>query len=301
MRSFAILLIDITIWLSGKILNLLYYLLGSRFIYLTGKLTGDFFYFLNSRERKITETELSSFFGNRFDRVKIKDITRRSFENYYKRQIETIFFGRLGKQKLNRIVHAEGIENLDMVLSEGKGVILLLSHFGSFLLPLPFLGYMGYKVNQATGKQRHASLIAERIWVWRKKEADRLPVKFIQVDKFLRPIYEALGNNELVAIAFDGRDGSNWVTVDFFDKKVSFSTGPFELARRTGAKIIPTFIIRNEDNTHNLVMEPPFKLSDNPDLDKAVTADTINYTEIFAGYVSRYPCHFGMALYKLRT
>jgi len=198
-------------------------------------------------------------------------------------------------------VHAEGLENLDIALSRGKGVILLLSHFGSFLLPLPFLGYRGYNINQITGKQIHTSLIAERMWRWRKKDADKLPINFIQADKFLRPVYKALMNNEIVVMAFDGRDGSKWAVTEFFERKVRFSTGPFELAKNTGATIIPTFTIRMKNGTHKLVLESPFKLTNVNQTESALLYDTRRFAKLFARYIEESPSHFGMVLYRLKS
>ena len=216
MRHIVILFIDIVLYLLMEGVYLIFYLFGWRFISHAGKMTGDIIYLLSGGKREKTEKELKFLFSSIYDDNKIKDITKKSFEHYYMRQLETVFFGSLNKKSLNRMMDVEGIENLDLALSRGKGIILLLSHFGSFLLPLPFLGYRGYKVNQITGKQKHTSLFAERLWMWRKKEAERLPVGFIQVDKFLRPLYKALNKNEIVAIAFDGRDGSVYQSVRFF-------------------------------------------------------------------------------------
>jgi KDO2-lipid IV(A) lauroyltransferase len=300
MRRLTILPLDTCLWLLGKGCYLILYLLGWRFIGTAGRFAGDVIYSLSRTRRETTEEELSVLFGNRFARRRIKDITRRSFENNYGRQIETIFFGALNEDRINKIMDVEGLEYVDMALLKGKGVILLLSHFGSFLLPLPFLGYRGYRVNQVTGKQLHTSLIAERTWTWRKKRADRLPVNFIQADSFFRPVYRALMNNEVVAMAFDGRDGSKWVTTDFFERKAQFSTGPFGLARRTGATIIPTFIIRGKNNSHKLILESPFRLVESNDTRAALSNDTRRFAEKLAKYVGKYPCHYGMVLYKER-
>jgi KDO2-lipid IV(A) lauroyltransferase len=300
MRSLAIRLVDISLSLAGKAIYLFSSMLGWRSLTRFGGLLGDVIYFASNKKREITGNELGLLLGARFNERQIKDISKRSFENYYKRQIETIFFGSLSKEMLEDMVSVKGLEHIDAALSNGKGVILLLSHFGSFLLPLPFLGYRGYKVNQITGKQIHGSIMAERIWEWRRKDAEKLPVRFKQVDKFLRPVYQALKDNEIIAIAFDGRDSTHWEVVDFLERRARFSTGPFELARRTGAVIIPTFIIRKSDDTHKIVFEPPFKLSSDEDTGRALAADTENFTRIFSGYVSSYPCHFGMVLYKSR-
>ena len=300
MRRFATFVLDTAFLLLGRAAHVVFHLFGWRFISFTGKLSGDIVYLLNRRKRTETAEEIRLLFGARFGEERIKGITRRSFENYYRRQVETVFFGSLDRETIERIIRCEGRENLDGALEKGKGVILLLSHFGSFLLPLPYLGFMGYRVDQVTGRQIHASLAGERFWEWRKREAEKLPVRFLQVGRFLRPLYQALGRNETVAIAFDGRDGSRWAVVDFFGRKARFSTGPFELARRTGAAIIPTFVVREADNTHRIVLEPPFELSDEADTERALAEDTRRFAGIFSRYIGEYPCHFGAVLYIMK-
>ncbi len=299
MKYFFEKIIDVALVTAGETGHIFYRIFGLKFASFLGGLIGDVLYHINKHSKPSIRKGIVEAFSE-LDKDKIDYILKNSFKNYYKRKAETVFFGFFNKDRINRVVHTTGMEHLDYALSKGKGIILLLSHFGSFLLPLPFLGFRGYKVNQITGRQRHSSLIAERIWAWRKKEADRLPVKFIQSDRFLRPCYEALQRNELVAIAFDGRDGSSLAEVDFLGGKVQFSTGPFELARRTGATIIPAFVIRNKDNTHRVIIEPPFKLSDDHDRRRAVLSDMRNFAAKFSDYIKRYPCHFGMVLYKLK-
>jgi lauroyl/myristoyl acyltransferase len=292
-------LLDAALSVSGSILYFLFKSLGWPFVARTGGLVAWIAYRLRPGKRMATEDGIGLLVGGRGVLGDPREITRRSFANYYKRHVETFFFGCLDRRRIDRLVEVKGLEHVDAALSKGKGVILLLSHFGSFLLPLPFLGFRGYAVNQVTGRQIHGSLFAERIWEWRKKEADRLPVKFIQVGRFLRPIFDAFAGNELVAIAFDGRDATNLAEADFLGRKVRFSTGPFDLARRTGAVIIPTFMVRRDDDTHLLVLEAPFGLAAGGDKKGAAAEDAGNFAKLFAGYVERYPCHFGMVLFRL--
>lgn len=300
MRRIALVAFDISLIFFGKILYGFYYLFDARLVLFIGKLIGFWVYRLNKLLRELTKNELALLFGKKFDDEELEKITKKSIEHYYMRNIETLFFGILNKGRVNKMIEVEGIKNLDKSLSRGKGVILLISHFGSFLLPLSFLGFLGYKVNQITGKQLHRSSIEERIWAWRKREADKLPVRFMQVDRFLRPIYDALRNNEIVAIAFDGRDGSKWVAIDFFQRVALFSAGPFELARRTGSSILPAFIIRKKNFTHKLVFEAPFELSKDTDIDTALNSDTRNFAKLLANYIGQYPCHFGWLLFKMK-
>lgn len=300
MRRVAVSLIDLAINLAEKVLHAIFYLLGWRFVCMIGKIAGDLIYLVKKGKREMVRQELKSLLNNPDD-GRIGCITRKSFENYYMRQIETVFFGSLDEKTIREMMDVEGIENLDAALSKGKGVILLLSHFGSFLLPLPFLGYEGYKVNQVTGRQRHVSAVAERLWLWRKQEAERLPVNFIQVGKFLRPIYKALSENEIVAIAFDGRDGSDYKPVRFLNRRALISPGPINLSLKTGAVIVPTFMVRKEDLSHALILCEPFELVKTGSAENDILANLERYTRIFADFILRYPCHYGMIFQIMRS
>jgi len=299
MRRLIVPVIDLVLLGWGKVAHFLLWMFGWKSVFAGGHIAGSIVHRLNGRTRRETEEQIKRLFGDRFSDAEVSVIAKRSSENYYERQAATFFFGSMSKPLLERLMKVHGLENLDAALSKGRGVILLLSHFGFFLLPLPFLGHRGYKVNQVTGKQLHANLFFERFWTWRKNQADRLPVHYLQVDSFLRPVFKALANNEIVAIAFDGRDSQNWVIADLFRQKVRFSAGPFELARRTGAAIIPTFVVREQTGKFKLVLEPELKLSDDSDRRGALEKDTRHFTAIFARYLVEYPCHFGMILRKL--
>lgn len=300
MHRAVVVVVDAVLTVGGLLLKAVFQLSGWRMIQRWGRLAGRVRFAADRVQREVIEAEFARLFGGTRDAGALRTITRKSFENDTMRLFETAFFGSMDRRATEAIASVEGLEHVDAALARGRGVIMLLSHFGSFLLPLPFLGFRGYVVNQITGKQVHASFLAERVWRYRKKEADRLPVKFTQVDRFLRPVYEALRGNEIVAIAFDGRDSTKWATVDFFGRKARFSTGPFELARRTGAAIVPTFVIRGEGGRHRITFGEEFGLSGDPDPAKALDADVGGFARIFQEHVALFPCHFGTVLYKLR-
>jgi len=288
------------LWILGEAAHLLHQWLGWRNTAKMGRFLGRILYHIDKPGRELLGKELSWMLCDGANREEVIQTAKRCFENHYARILETCFFGRLSKEIISDMIRVRGMEHISKAMLRGHGVIILLAHFGSFLLPLPYLGYAGYPVNQLTGKQRHRSVIDERIWIWRKRDADRLPIKYIQAEEFLRPMLNALKNNEILSIAFDGRDGANWATVDFLGRKALFSSGPFRLARKTGAVIIPTFAIRNDDDTHSIIFEKPFHLPQEKmsDVKKAAESDTKRYAEFFSGYVKRYPCHFGMTLVK---
>ncbi len=302
-RGVAVRALDNLLAISGGIALILFRVLGWPAADRTGKLTGHLMMFLRPERRRTVAGQVHNMLEEAVPEEQIKRIVSRCFVLHYQRQVESLFLGEMDKKTIEARVDAEGLSHIDRALAKGNGVILLLSHFGSFLLPPLLLGHKGYRVNQVAGRQINRSVFQERIWVWRKKRMDRQPVHFIQAEKFLRPLYKALKKNEIVTIAFDGRDSRTWVTVDFFGRKAAFSPGPFELARRTGATIIPAFTVKQKDHTHRIEFLSRFALAPAADREKAAARDTRNFAGILEGYIRQHPSHFGMipAIVQLKS
>jgi len=102
----------------------------------------------------------------------------------------------------------------------------------------------------------------------------------------------SLRNNELVFIPIDQNFGSGGVFVDFFGRKAATATGPIVMARRTGAVIIPCFIIRQKDDTHKIIFEPPLDLAEDKDGRSSILINTQRLTNIIELYIRKYPAEW---------
>lgn len=261
-----------------------------------------FFYWLDKKRRCGVIEEVEKLFGKRFNERDIKRLVKASFGIFLKRQFENLLFGSFTRDQLDRMTSIEGLDNLNKSLQKGKGVILLLSHFGSFLLPLPVLGYKGYKVIQVAGKPliEGNRPVHRKIFEFRKNETDKLPIQFIQSNQYLGTLIRALNNNAVLVIAFDGRAGDKWIPVQLLNRTGYFSPGPFNLAIKTGAQILPTFVVRGKNNRHKIIFEPPMDLEITNTKEETLKMNTIKFAKIFEKYLLRYPCHFAMTLYSIR-
>jgi lauroyl/myristoyl acyltransferase len=271
-----------------------------RFLYAMVDLGTRPYILLSGKKRTVLREETRSLFHGRFDQRKIDEIVFDSMRLYLKRQAENALFGRLTKDNLETMTTVEGLSHIDRAIGRGRGVILLLAHFGSFLLPLPVLGFRGYNVNQITGKVLSRNAVTDIIWQWRKREADRLPIKFIGVANFLRPVYDALKKGEIVAIAFDGREGKRWIPVRFVERIALFSPGPMNLALKTGAAIIPTFVVRQPNDSHRIIFMDEFEMTRSKDEAETLEINTKRYAALLEDFVIRYPSHFGATLIDAR-
>lgn len=231
----------------------------------------------------------------------VKSIARRSFVMFAKRQIENVILGSMDAQQVLRLTSLTGEDRLKSALARGKGVIILLSHFGSFLMILPALLHRGYVINQLAGPPEISNHMQNKLFNLRKKESDKMPVRFLRTDQSMRQVVRALNNNELLAIAFDGRESEQWVNIDFLNQPASIAAGFLRLADMTGAAIVPTFIVRQADNTHQIIFEEPFIASKHQDRESYYQRTIQEMAKCFEEYIHRYPCHFGVTLARLNA
>ncbi|HXV28303.1 MAG TPA: ELM1/GtrOC1 family putative glycosyltransferase, partial [bacterium] len=77
----------------------------------------------------------------------------------------------------------------------------------------------------------------------------------------IRDLLRALRRKELIGVVGDQDAGKReGVIVSFFGRKTTVPTGAFELAKRTGAPILPCFIVRRPGGRHEIFVEEPIRL-----------------------------------------
>jgi KDO2-lipid IV(A) lauroyltransferase len=192
---------------------------------------------------------------------------------------------------LRRRVEIIGREYLDTALYKGKGVILVSAHFGNFPLMMAKLRLEGYKIGGIMRPMRDNRV--EKIFLAKR---NRLGIKVIYsqprkacVENSIR----SLRNNELLFIPLDQNFGTGGVFVDFFGQKAATATGPVVLAQRTNATILPCFIVRQPDDTHKIIFEPPLTLEEGRTNQETIAINVQRLTNVIETYIRRYPAEWG--------
>jgi KDO2-lipid IV(A) lauroyltransferase len=247
-------------------------------------------YFFTPKQRKVALESLSIAFGQEKSRQEIEQIARECFMFLAKSGVELVFL--MDRPSLlKRRVEIAGRENLDTALAKGRGVILVSAHFGNFPLMLARLSLEGYKTAGIMRFMRDARV--EKVFVAKR---NRLGIKTIYaqprkacVENSLR----CLRNNELLFVPIDQNFGAGGVFVDFFGQKAATATGPVVLAQRTKATIIPCFILRQKDDTHKIIFEPPLTLEKGKTERETVITNIQRLTNIIESYIRKYPAEWG--------
>ncbi|MFH1888809.1 MAG: lysophospholipid acyltransferase family protein [Candidatus Omnitrophota bacterium] len=247
-------------------------------------------YIIARKQRKIALESLAVAFGKEKSNAEIEQIARDCFTFMAKSGLEVVSFMDRHELIKKRIEFAD-FKNLEAALAKGKGVILVSAHFGNFPLMLAKLSLEGYPTAAIMRYMRDER--AERFFMAKRT---RVGIKTIYsqprkvcVENSIR----VLRNNELLFIPLDQNFGTGGVFVDFFGKKAATATGPVVLALRTGAAIVPSFIVRQKDDTHKIIFEDPLVLKEGKNYQDTLITNIQKLTDIIESYIRRYPAEWG--------
>ena len=229
-------------------------------------------------------------------------ILRDAYRQMMFNELEVLRYTELTPQTIDKVCTIEGEEHIHAALEKGKGAIVLIGHFGANQMIMPALGHKGYPMSQLSApppvwadilRDTRTTRLWELVLARRWELEQRLPVQHINVFKFLRPAFECLQNNELLGLAFDGGGGKRWTQVQFLDRRCNLSVQPIQLARKTGAAILPTLVIREPGSLkHRIVITPALEYVKRKNRADEMQANMQAFVDVFAQWVLRYPEHY---------
>jgi KDO2-lipid IV(A) lauroyltransferase len=114
-------------------------------------------------------------------------------------------------------------------------------------------------------------------------------------------VVRKLKRNEIVGILADQNTRKYNVFVDFLGIKAATTPGPAALALRTGAALVPAFLIREGVGRHRFVIERPIEVVRTGDDDDDILATTQKCVGVLEQYVRRYPSQWSWIHRRWRT
>lgn len=248
-----------------------------------GAFLGSVAYRFASEQRAIAEKHLNLSLELE-DGQPAEHVIRRCFQNLGKNAIEFIRFPHSSSKKKREIVTFEGKAHIDGALARGNGAIILTGHFGNWELLAANLAEQVSPLTPIARRLRSRRLDA-LIRHWRVAAG----YSTIDRDNAARDILRCLKRNELVGVLADVDTSVEGVFVDFFGRPAYTPYSPVAIALKTGAPVLPTFIIRQPDDSHRVIVEPPLELKTTGNRNRDFLINTQMFTEIIESYVRRYP------------
>lgn len=242
--------------------------------------------FLAARKhRHIALDNLHRALGTTRSPSEIRNIARAVFTNLVQIVLEVGWAQHLQESRLNDHFTISGAEEYHQALGEGKGVLMLLAHFGNWEL-LPIIAHM-LRMPAAIVYRPLDALFMDRFF---KENRTRFGAKVISKrGHSMRRMYRELREGRVVAMLMDqGVDWYEGVFVDFFNRRACTSTGMALLALKSGAPVIPCFLIRTPQGFQAL-FGPRLDLIKTGDRTKDIETNTQIYNQVIEHYARRYP------------
>ncbi|MFH1997013.1 MAG: lysophospholipid acyltransferase family protein [Candidatus Omnitrophota bacterium] len=268
----------------GLSFGFLLFALPERVAIWLGAMAGRAAFWLAPKYRHIAIQNLTDVFGNERSAPQIQKIARRVFENLGKNAAEFINLPKLTRSNIGRKVAIENRQYLDEALDSGRGVIVITAHFGNWELIASTFRLNGYE----------GAVIGRRIYF--KKYDDLLNrlrrstfVEVIYRDESPKKILKVLKKNGIIGILADQDvDSVDGVFIDFLGKSAFTPSGPVQLARVSGAKLIPCVNIR-DGVRHRIVFEEPLELETTDDKVRDLIVNTEKWSKVIERYIREYP------------
>lgn len=213
-------------------------------------------------------------------------IERGTFRNLGRLLGEVAQFPRLNRNNIESAVVYKGLENYLAAKAQGRGVILLTGHIGAWELSVYAHSIYGHPM----------SFLARRVdnpLVERLAERNRTRYGNRSIDKrgSVREVLKTLKAGGVVGILADlNATREEGVFCDFFGVRACTTAGVAALALRTGAAVLPGYIVWDEQaRVHRLCFEPALETISTGNQKEDIAANTQRYTKVLEAVIRRYP------------
>lgn len=244
-------------------------------------------------DRKLVRGNLAAVLGLREEEVPSAMVTEvfRSFAMYL---VDFFRFSRLRPEEIPGLVRLEGIENMREALALGRGAIGATAHLGNYELGGAVLSLMGLPVSAVvlTHQNRRVDAFFERQRAHVGVEG--LPVQRMGRKAFLEACLNALKEERILGLVADRDYFNHGIELPLFGKRMRIPTGPASFSVRTGAPVVPIFVVREPDGSYRFIMERPIRAPEGVSREEAVRRMTQECLTVMTRHIRQYPTQWYM-------
>ena len=245
------------------------------------------FMFASRRYRRRIKEHLRIAFGSSCDEQQVQNLTGKVTENLGLIFAETLLSSTKKRNTILDKISIKGREHLDHALSCQKGVVAVSAHLGNFSLLGVKMLRAGYPFTTLVKESQYPGLARATREIQKKQGG-----QFTYIEpwsKALRRITTSLRKNEIVCLLADENKKYSDTVVEFFGHPAPTAIGPAMLSLRTGAPIVPIFIVRHQDLSHTIFIEPHLTPVLTGTISEDIFTITTAYTRLIERYVRKYP------------
>jgi Kdo2-lipid IVA lauroyltransferase/acyltransferase len=253
------------------------------------KIVGILTFYLYKKYRERVIGNLSLAFGNEKDSKEIRRLAKEIFYHFTLTPLETLYLGANGTpfDRFLLKIKIEGKEHLEAAFARGKGVIALGAHLGSFTLLGTRLAVEGYPFNLIVNVGRFPKLWEKLAFYQGIIGQQTIPLK--PTSASIKKSLNCLHRNEILYIVADEQQRRGGLPVPFFGQVAYTPPGPAIFSLKTGAPILPMFVLRDDELNRTLVIKSPLQFERTKDEKKDIERLTNQFTKAIEETVRQYP------------
>lgn len=214
-----------------------------------------------------------------------KALCRKCYISSAKTFIEIMTIPALKYSDIEPFISDEAVAIARRLHSRGKGLILLTAHFGNW--ELAALGYarrIGVPIATLTQPQRNGYITD-----WMETARTKWGNKMLKTGNAAMTLFKALRNGEIIGVVGDQRGPEDGLRVPFFGRMSAVNEGTALLGLRAGSPILFCFMVRNEDDTFQIITRE-VSYDDLPEsMPEKVAEVTRRHTALLEEYIRKYP------------
>lgn len=233
--------------------------------YLIGTALGDLVYWAWGTKRRILLQNMATVLGLGPRDPRVRRLALKSMRNYCKYLVEFLELPVLSpSDDIIASMKLQGVEHLQAAIDRGKGVILASAHYGT--IEMGGLRLSDFTDVHAVYDTFHPAYLDRLIQGKRRdKGINLIPVNNI------REMLRVLRNGGTLTMLFDRPvSAAKGVQVHFFGRRTAVPAGPAVLAIKTGAEIVPAYMIRHPDKSFESILFPPIHWTPSGNRDRDV-------------------------------
>ena len=189
------------------------------------------------------------------------------------------------RRTLQSVIEYQGLEHFERARAKGQGVLVLTGHLGAWELSSFFHSLMGSPMSLVI--RRLDNLLIDRyVNRIRCMHGNRVLAK----DDFARGLLLEMKAGRTVGILMDtNMTPPQGAFVPFFGIPACTGSGLARIARKTGAAVLPGFLLEEPGGRYRLHFGEEIALDVTDDSERDALTNTARFTGVLEEYVRRYP------------
>lgn len=179
-------------------------------------------------------------------------VARRVFHNFALNIVDFLRLPLVDLDSLRRVIRIEGWEHLEAARARGRGVIILSAHIGNWEWAGALFAQSGFKMKAVA--LEHGAGRVTRFFARRRQEKG---IEVLPLTGSTSAMLAWLRQGGVVGLIADRDFTGQGMPVRFFGETAMMPRAHASLALKTGAAVIPSFLVREGEDRFRLIIHPP--------------------------------------------